>query len=593
MKRTMRKSQTYDMVIQVVRASPFLFFCNYLAAALNGFLSARAVIRLQEIFDLISWKLKMRDSNIGEIVGMVLLLLAIRAGAEISIAVYNILGEVLSLISLRQMGGVINQKNCRLEPVDYEDSQKLDLIESAYHGSGLGRNFVNAAATILFLDLPYYGTLGRFLFGVKPVFLLIIVFLLIPALLIEVFESKYYMELEQESASLRRKMNCYADYAAGKETVQETRQLAAVPLFLEKYKRTVGQLTEKEAAVERRNAGISAALKLFHYAGYAAALSLLGFCLYRGEVTVGLFASVFCSLDTMFSMMQDTIHENVATAIRLYGKLSGYFKYRRLPEKREGLRTCGHESVLAEGVFFTYPEADAPALKGVDLKIEKGETVVVVGENGSGKTTLVRLLAGIYLPQKGTVSHNGIDLAGCSRKNNYQGISGVFQRFGRYQMTLEENVRLADMEGAKTAGRAETSLKRAGFEADLFPEGLLTTLGKEFGGTELSGGQWQRIAIARGLYRDYQMIFLDEPTASIDPKEEKRIFDEFERLTRDKTAVIVTHRLGTVKMADKIVVMEKGRIIAAGKHDELLEICPVYKKMWFLQKNQYEGGNNI
>lgn len=106
------------MVIQVVRASPFLFFCNYLAAALNGFLSARAVIRLQEIFDLISWKLKMRDSDVGEIVGMVLLLLAIRAGAEISIAVYNILGEVLSLISLRQMGGVINQKNCRLEPVD-------------------------------------------------------------------------------------------------------------------------------------------------------------------------------------------------------------------------------------------------------------------------------------------------------------------------------------------------------------------------------------------------------------------------------------------------------------------------------------------
>lgn len=598
MEKAKRNRGISKLIRQVVTASPVLFLGNYGAAALNGFLSAQAVIWLQKLFDAIAVMGEVSRQGLWEVIRLVLLFLLIRIGAEISVAVYNMLGDVLSMIAMKEMGGGINRKNGNLEPVDFENPDKLDLIESAYRGSSMGRDFVNAAATILFLDLPYYGTLIRFLYGVKPAIPLILLFLFVPALLMEWFQKRYYVELEKESAALQRKMTNYAACAAGKETVQESRQFGAVSFFVRRFHQATEQLTRKEISVETRNARIAAALRIFHYAGYVATLAMLGYYLYQGEIAVGLFASVFCSLDTIFAMMQDTIHENISQAIRIYGKVSGYLRYQELPEKKQGGQRSGHDTITLKNVSFAYPGSSSWALQDVSLTINKGETVAIVGENGSGKTTLVRLMAGIYLPRKGAVLHNQMDLRDCDRQKNYEGISGVFQQFGKYRMTVRENVEIASAgkpEGKK-AGCPEgfweekmaKALKQADFDMSALPDGWDTMLAKEYGGTELSGGQWQRLAIARGICRDSRLIFLDEPTAAIDPKEERRIYEEFERLTRDKTAVIVTHRLASVQMADQIVVMDRGRLVAAGAHQQLLEGCPLYRKMWYTQLEQYQ-----
>jgi ATP-binding cassette subfamily B protein len=211
-----------------------------------------------------------------------------------------------------------------------------------------------------------------------------------------------------------------------------------------------------------------------------------------------------------------------------------------------------------------------------------------VGENGAGKSTLVRLMIGMYKPLEGTVTVRGMDTSKADSASLFGGLSGVFQKYQRYLMTLGENVSIS--QPGKTDA-AERTLADAGVEVDsaTFPDGLDTMLSREFDGVDLSGGQWQRIAIARGLYRTHELVVLDEPTASIDPIEESRIYKQFMEISKDKTAIIVTHRLGSVKAADRVVVMDKGKIIAIAPHKELMTSCGLYSDMYNAQSMWYES----
>jgi ATP-binding cassette subfamily B protein len=244
--------------------------------------------------------------------------------------------------------------------------------------------------------------------------------------------------------------------------------------------------------------------------------------------------------------------------------------------------------IVMENVSFTYPNATSPSVDNVSLAIKPGETIAVVGENGAGKSTLVRLLIGMYKPSAGRVLVRGVDTLTADAASLFTGLSGVFQKYMRYLITLGENVTISQM--GKTDA-VETALSDAGVAVDkeTFPDGLDTMLSREFDGVDLSGGQWQRIAIARGLYRAHELVVLDEPTAAIDPLEESRVYKQFMEISRDKTAIIVTHRLGSVKAADRVVVMDKGKIIAAAPHVELLKSCALYSEMYNAQAMWYEN----
>ncbi|WP_277408400.1 ATP-binding cassette domain-containing protein [Lacrimispora xylanisolvens] len=198
----------------------------------------------------------------------------------------------------------------------------------------------------------------------------------------------------------------------------------------------------------------------------------------------------------------------------------------------------------------------------------------------------MRLLTGIYRPLEGRVMVGGLDTAKIAPSSLYKGISGVFQKYQRYKMTLEENVAISDNLAKAGLDQAESALREAGFEkGSIRMEDMLSP---EFGGIDLSGGQWQRIAIARGLYRVNDFIVLDEPTSAIDPIEETRIYKQFQRLAEGKCAVIVTHRLGFAKLADRVVVLEAGEIVDMGTHDELLSRPGKYADMWEAQAQWYE-----
>ena len=257
----------------------------------------------------------------------------------------------------------------------------------------------------------------------------------------------------------------------------------------------------------------------------------------------------------------------------------------------EGAAPAPHFSELeATDVCFTYPSGRGQTLRGVSITLKQGETIALVGENGSGKTTLAKVLAGLLPPTEGTVTWNGQDYASIEPESMRAQVAVLFQDFVRYRFTLRENVALgrpgrSDEESAVMA--AVTSAGAAAITASL-PRGLATQLGPEFlGGTDLSGGQWQRVALARAFYRDAPVVILDEPTAALDPHAEAALFETARALFTDRSVILISHRLAGVRHVDRIYVLDEGRVVEAGSHDELMTAGGVYKAMYEVQADAF------
>ena len=239
-------------------------------------------------------------------------------------------------------------------------------------------------------------------------------------------------------------------------------------------------------------------------------------------------------------------------------------------------------------VGFTYPDGRT-ALADVSFKILAGETIALVGENGAGKSTIVKLLLRFYDPTSGRILVNGCDLKTLDLAQWRKRVGAVFQDFNRYDLSLRENIALADLSNLSDEQKLTRVVDKVAL-SDLMrelPEGLDTKLGKEFGGTELSGGQWQKIAIARGLLKGVSVLILDEPTASVDPRSEFEIFERFAKIVQEPTTILITHRLASVRMVNKILVLRDGHLIEYGSHKKLLSNGGEYFELWALQSETY------
>ncbi|MHC5823653.1 MAG: ABC transporter ATP-binding protein, partial [Nostoc sp.] len=246
--------------------------------------------------------------------------------------------------------------------------------------------------------------------------------------------------------------------------------------------------------------------------------------------------------------------------------------------------------ITFENVDFSYPDGRL-AITDVSFTLYPGETVALVGENGAGKTTLIKLLARLYDPTQGNILIDGENLKNLDIEAWRQQIAVVFQDFCRYSLTIGENIALGDTEALDNKLQLIQASQKSGIadKIEQLKEGYDTLLGKQFGGTELSGGEWQKLAIARAFTRQEksQILVLDEPTAALDPRSEYEIYSRFSELVRDKTAILVTHRLASVRLADRILVLKSGKLIEAGTHYELLQKRGEYATLWSMQAEQY------
>jgi ATP-binding cassette subfamily B protein len=247
----------------------------------------------------------------------------------------------------------------------------------------------------------------------------------------------------------------------------------------------------------------------------------------------------------------------------------------------------------AEGVTFTYPSRDEPSLWEVSIEIGKGEVVALVGENGSGKTTLAKVLAGLYRPDSGRVMWDGLDTRDFDPHMWRDRVAVLFQDFVRYVLSARENISVGKWTRSSDRPATEHAAHKAGVSALIggLAEGYETLLGPEFlGGVDISGGEWQRFALARAFFRNAPFIILDEPTAALDPRSEAALFASIRQLFQDRSTLLISHRFSSVRSADRIYVLDRGRVIERGTHDELMRQGGVYAELFTLQASAYLEG---
>lgn len=497
---------------------------------------------------------------------------------------------------VRHIGKKVNEKAGRLEPIAFENTEYLDDINKANEGILNSENLLFIITSLFTFYLPYYLFMTIYLYSLKPILSISIVLIFIPVAATQLIRVKVFGKLADEAAPIRREYEYYERCIVDREYYKETRLLGAFGYFKDIYISSLKLLNKKIWIAEKKSNVIELGMKLVTLLGYMGVLYLLFDALIKGEISVGAFGAVFSSVGLMFSIMEEIICRHIGQITRNIGTVKNLIRFLEIPERNGKDATIeGAPSISIQNISFSYPGLDKKSLENVSLEIEAGETIAIVGENGAGKTTLVKLMTGLYLPTEGKVFMGGIDTAKVSPKAIYGSISGVFQKYQRYKMTLEENIEISSLDYSEKLNNQDkkVSLEKAILNADLeideekFPKGYETMLSREFEGIDLSGGQWQRIAIARGFYKVHNMIVLDEPTAAIDPVEETNIYSKFAEMAKGNTAIIVTHRLGSAKIADRIVVMDKGAIAEIGTHEELIENMGKYAEMYNAQSKWY------
>jgi ATP-binding cassette subfamily B protein len=391
------------------------------------------------------------------------------------------------------------------------------------------------------------------------------------------------------------RMQLYLETVLAREDhVKEVKLFGLGPLFLERYRAIFRKLFKEDRALTIRRDTWGFFLGLVGtstlYAAYAwIAFAAIGARITLGQMTMYLMlfrqgqAAVSAILSAIGGMYEDNLY------------LSTLYEYLETPvsgTKGQLLRgPVPDDGIRFENVTFSYPDGESPTLTDIDLHIKPGESLALVGENGSGKTTLIKLLTRLYQPTAGRILLDGQDLRDWEEGALRDRIGVIFQDFARYQLILGENIGAGDVQHFED----EALWRDAGEKGmvtpivESLPQGYRTPLGKWFNdGRELSGGQWQKVALSRAFMRSRaDILVLDEPTAAMDAAAEATIFEHFRSLTRGRIAILISHRFSTVRMADQIVVLQNGRIIERGSHEQLMQVNGHYAHLFSLQAKGY------
>ncbi len=263
-----------------------------------------------------------------------------------------------------------------------------------------------------------------------------------------------------------------------------------------------------------------------------------------------------------------------------------------LPSDLLQLPSFSQEGLVFHNVSFTYPRAARDSLQEIDFQLRPGEVVALVGENGAGKSTLIKLLCRLYDPGQGSITLDGIDLKKLDPVAWQRQISVVFQDYIRYELSVRDNIWLGDIEQERSQPEIVDAARLAGVDAviERFPDSYETQLGTQFmDGRELSTGEWQKLALARAFYRKASLVVLDEPSSALDPLAEAALVEQFRNIIQGRSAIIISHRLSSVQLADRIYVMADGRIVEEGSHDELLKRSGIYAGLFNAQARFYRG----
>ena len=528
----------------------------------------------------------------------VALLLVLELGLAV---VSDVLARTVSLIDSLLGERFTNESSIRLmehaatlDLEDFEDAELQDRIERARRQTTgrmvlMGQLFGQAQDVITII------TFAAGLVVFAPWLMVLLLIALLPAFAGEAHFNAQSYALAYTRTPERRELDYVRMTGASVETAKEVKIFGLNDFLIDRYRRLADNFYRDNKALAIRRAGWGSALTAIGTLGYYAAYAVITWQTIAGVFSIGdltFLAGSFRRLRTLLEGLLIGFSQTAGQALYL-DDLFSFFEIEpeiRSPDEPRPFPKPIREGFVFEDVGFRYPGADRWAVRHLSFVLHAGEVLALVGENGAGKTTLVKLLARLYDPDEGRILLDGHDLRDYALEDLRANLGVIFQDFMRYHMTAAENIAVGRIDARDDRDRIARAAAR-GLADDVIaklPGGYDQMIGKRFrDGVELSGGEWQKIAIARAYMRDAQVLILDEPTAALDARAEFMVFQRFKELSAGKTAVLISHRFSSVRMADRILVLADGQVEAAGTHEELLAQGGRYAELFELQAAGY------
>jgi ATP-binding cassette subfamily B protein len=488
-----------------------------------------------------------------------------------------------------------------LDLEQFEDAETYDRLERARRQT-VGRIglFTQLLATLQ--DLITLVSLSLALLLYVPGLLLLLAVSVIPSFLGEShFASMGYSLLY--SWTPQRRLLDYLRYAGASDiTAKEVKLFGLSPFLVARYARLSEEFYQANKSLAIRRSLISGLLAVIGTLGYYSAYGIIIYLTIRGyRSPAGVFTiGVLTFLAASFRQSRDLIQRVLMSLTQIYEQslylddLFSFFTLKPRIKSGVGARPIPlpiRKGLTFEDVGFRYPAGEKWAVRHLSFTLGAGERIALVGENGAGKTTLAKLLARLYDPSEGRILLDGVDLREYDVDSLRHNVGVIFQDFVRYDLNVRENIAIGDIEKLENEAAISLAADRslASQVIARLPRGLDQMLGRRFeGAVDLSGGEWQKVALARAYLRDAQLLILDEPTAALDARAEYEVFLRFSELTAGKMAVLISHRFSTVRMADRIVVLQGGQLVEQGTHEELVARSGLYAELFALQARGYQ-----
>jgi ATP-binding cassette, subfamily B, bacterial len=523
-------------------------------------------------------------------------------GAEFALAVSSdLLGRLVSLFDSLLSEQFSNITSVRLmehaatlDLEDFEDSEQQDKLERARRQASTRMTLMNQ----LFgqaQDVITIISFGVGLVAYAPWLIVLLFVALIPAFLGEAYFNERSYSLAFSRTADRRELDYIRQTGASVETAKEVKIFGLNGFLIDRYRRLAADFYKANKLLAIRRAGWGGALTALGTFGYYVAYALIVFRTLTGQFSIGdltFLAGSFRRLRTLLEGLLIGFTQTASQALYLDDLFSFFNVQPEIlsPPNARPFPVRLELGIEFENVGFQYPGADRWAVRNLSFTLHAGEVVALVGENGAGKTTIVKLLARLYDPDEGRVLVDGHDMREYDLEQLRANIGVIFQDFVRYNLSAGDNIAVGRIEARDDQPRIERAAERS-LASDVIaklPQHYDQPLGRRFRkGVDLSGGEWQKVAIARAYMREAQLLILDEPTAALDARAEYEVFERFKELSDGRTGVLISHRFSSVRMADRILVLADGRVEASGTHAELLAERGRYAELFELQAAGY------